>query len=215
MILLSQLIERFLPRLRQRHGERLLPSHEQALAAMANCRTDNSPMMVVVCPDCGNQERIPHSCGHRSCPHCQHHESQRWLERQRAKLLPVNYFMITFTLPAQLRALVFYHQQLGYDLLMRLGWQTLKTFGLNDQQLHGKLGATAVLHTHSRRLDYHPHVHFIVPAGALDPTRRVWRKKRGKYLFREKSLAKVFRAKWFQAMTEAGLGLDHPLVQCC
>jgi len=69
---------------------------------MANCRTESSPVMVVECSDCGNKEVIPHSCGHRSCPHCQHYESQRWLERQRAKLLPVSYFMVTFTLPRQL-----------------------------------------------------------------------------------------------------------------
>jgi hypothetical protein len=205
MILLSKLIEWFLPSLREKHGDRLLPSHEQALDAMGNCRTENSPVMVVECTDCGNKEVIPHSCGHRSCPHCQHYESQQWLERQRAKLLPVSYFMVTFTLPRQLRGLLFYNQQLGYDLLMRLAWQTLREFGLNDKQLHGILGATAVLHTHARSLDFHPHVHFIVPAGALDPKQRLWRKKRGKYLFREKNLAKVFRAKWFAAMAEVGL----------
>jgi hypothetical protein len=205
MILLSTLIDWFLPGLRERHGHRLLPSHEKALAAMAECRTENSPVMVVECTDCGHKERIPHSCGHRSCPHCQHHESQRWIERQKAKLLPVGYFMVTFTLPQELRGLVFSHQQLAYDLLMRLAWQTLQQFGLNDKHLQGKLGATAVLHTHSRRLDYHPHVHFIVPAGALDPHHRLWRKKRGKYLFRQDSLAKVFRAKWLAAMAEEGL----------
>lgn len=191
--------------MRERHGHRLLPSHEQALAAMATCRTESSPVMVVACTDCGHQERIPHSCGHRSCPHCQHHESQRWIERQQAKLLPVAYFMVTFTLPQELRGFVFAHQQLTYDLLMRLAWQTLQQFGLNDHDLKGNLGATAVLHTHSRRLDYHPHVHFIVPAGALDPRQRLWRKKRGKYLFRQKNLAKVFRAKWLAAMAEEGL----------
>lgn len=205
MILLSTLIDRFLPSLRETHGNRLLPSHEKAVDAMAKCRTERSPVMVAECNDCDHQEVIPHSCGHRSCPHCQHHESQQWIERQRAKLLPVTYFMVTFTLPRQLRGLVFANQQLCYDLLLRLAWQTLREFGLNDKQLHGALGATAVLHTNTRSLDFHPHVHFIVPAGALDPKHRLWRKKRGKYLFREQNLAKVFRAKWFAAMAEAGL----------
>jgi len=195
MILLSKLIDWFLPSLREKHGERLLPSHEKALDAMANCRTGNSPVMLVECSDCGNKEVIPHSCGHRGCPHCQHYESQQWLARQRAKLLPVSYFMVTFTLPRQLRGLVFSNQQLCYDLLMRLAWQTLREFGRNDKQLHSVLGATAVLHTNTRSLDFHPHVHFIVPAGALDPKHRLWRRKRGKYLFREQNLAKVFRAK--------------------
>jgi hypothetical protein len=205
VILLSTLISRFGGELREQFGKRLLPSHERALDAMAICRTNESPVMRVRCLDCGTQETIPHSCGHRSCPHCQHHEGQQWLERQRGKLLPVEYFMVTFTLPRQWRALLWQHQRIGYDLLLKLGWQTLKAFGLNDVHLKGRIGAHAVLHTHSRRLDYHPHVHFIVPAGALDPKHRLWRKKQGKYLFHQESLAKVFRAKWFETMRAEGL----------
>jgi hypothetical protein len=70
------------------------------------------------------------------------------------------------------------------------------------------MGAHAVLHTHSRRLDYHPHVHFIVPAGALDPKHRLWRRKNGTYLFHQGNLAKVFRAKWFQALNDQGLRVN-------
>ncbi len=113
--------------------------------------------------------------------------------------------MVTFTLPAQYRSLVWQYQRICYNLLLKLGWQTLLCFGLSDTKLKGKLGAHAVLHTHSRRLDFHPHAHFIVPAGALDPKHRLWRKKSGKYLFKQKNLAKVFRAKWFEAMTAEGL----------
>lgn len=208
MILLSTLIARFGGELRKQFGAQLLPGHLRALQAMAICRTEESPVMKVRCLDCAVQETIPHSCGHRSCPHCQHHEGQQWLERQRGKLLPVDYFMVTFTLPWQWRALLWRHQRIGYDMLLRLGWQTLMTFGLNDPELKGKIGAHAVLHTHSRRLDYHPHVHFIVPAGALDPKKRLWRKKQGKYIFHEENLAKVFRAKWFEAMKQEGLKIS-------
>ena len=126
---------------------------------MRVCRTEHSPVLVVRCAACGQCETLPHSCGHRSCPHCQHHEGQQWLERQRAKLLPVDYFMVTFTLPRQLRPLAWQHQRLVYDLLLKLAWQTLSDFGLNDARLQGKIGAHAVLHTHSRRLDFDPHVH--------------------------------------------------------
>ncbi len=205
MILLSTLISQFGGELHEKFGKRLLPGHKRALSAMVICRTDESPVMRVQCLACGTQDVIPHSCGHRSCPHCQHHEGEQWLERQRGKLLPVAYFMVTFTLPRQWRALLWRHQRIGYDLLLKLGWQTLKVFGLNDAQLKGRIGAHAVLHTHSRRLDYHPHVHFIVPAGALDPKHRLWRKKKGEYLFHQENLARVFRAKWFQAMKEGGL----------
>jgi len=205
MMLLSDVVTTFEEELRQQFGAQLLPGHERALHAMATCRTEASPVMLVDCPDCGHREFIPHSCGHRLCPHCQHHEGQQWLERQRAKLLPVDYYLVTFTLPRQWRPLVWRHQRLCYDRLLTLAWQTLLSFGLNDAKLKGKMGAHAVLHTNSRRLDFHPHVHFIVPAGALDPKHRLWRKKRGKYLFNQNNLAKVFRAKWFEAMKQEGL----------
>lgn len=207
MILLSELIEAFEPELLRHYGNRLLPSHTRALDAMRQCRTNTSPMMLTKCPACEVKALLPHSCGHRSCPHCQHVESQRWLERQQQKLLPVDYFMITFTLPAQMRALAWQRQRLVYDLLFKLGWETLRSFGFKDRQLKGKLGATGVLHTHARKLNFHPHVHMIVPAGALDCKHRLWRKKQGNYLFNQDNLAKVYRAKWLQALKEHDLNV--------
>lgn len=211
MILLSELISIFEAELLSRFAGKLLPGHQRALAAMKDCRTVASPMMLTQCLACNAKALLPHSCGHRSCPHCQHHESQRWLERQRQKLLPVNYFMLTFTLPAQMRTLAWQYQRLIYDLLFKISWETLSSFGLNDKQLKGKLGATAVLHTHSRRLDYHPHIHIIVPAGALDSNRKLWRKKKGKYLFNQDNLTKVYRAKWLQALKAHGLKVNANL----
>ncbi len=205
MILLSTLVTAFGVEVRKKYEGRLLPGHQRALYALRICRTEESPVFLVQCGDCRSQKAFPHSCGHRNCPHCQHREGQQWLERQRKKLLPVDYFMATFTVPAQLRSLVWHNQRIGYDLLLKLGWQTLLSFGLNDPQLKGKLGAHAVLHTNSRSLDFHPHVHFIVPAGALSQKHRLWRRKKGKFLFCHENLATVFRAKWFQAMKEQGL----------
>ena len=86
------------------------PEHMRALAAMKQCRTAASPKMQVQCTECEHQTLVPHSCGHRHCPHCQHHESQQWLERQLAKQVPAEYFLITFTLPAEFRALAWAHQ---------------------------------------------------------------------------------------------------------
>lgn len=80
------------------------------------------------CTGCSHSVKVPHSCGHRSCPHCQHKDSQRWIERQQAKLLPVEYFLITFTVPAQLRALFWSQQRSCYDLLLKTAWQTLDSF---------------------------------------------------------------------------------------
>ena len=204
MIRLAELIKTFLPDLEQKYGSRLLPSHRQALAAIQQCRTQALGTAAIHCQDCDSHEVFPLSCGHRFCPQCQHEAGETWLERQRAKLLPVDYYLITFTLPATLRALVYDHQREAYDLLIRLAWQTLAAFGLRDKALHGDLGATVVLHTHSRALDFHPHVHVVLPAGAIDPATRHWNRKTGKFLFPHKALAKVFRAKWFAAMKELG-----------
>lgn len=211
MIKLSTLISAFGEEVREKYSDRLLPGHLRALQAWRSCRTEKSPVFIAKCRNCRSFAVYPHSCGHRSCPHCQHQEGQRWLERQRRKLLPVDYFMVTFTLPAQLRSVLWRHQRLGYDLLIKLAWKTLRSFGLNDSKLKGNIGAHAVLHTHSRRLDYHPHVHFIVPAGAVNQGRRLWRQKKGKYLFKQENLAVVFRARWLEAMNLHGLKVKATL----
>ena len=204
MIRLAEVAAAFLPQLEAGYGDRLLPGHRHALSAILRCRTEECGTAAIHCHACEHEDSFPLSCGHRACPQCQNDAVEHWLERQRAKLLPVDYYLITFTLPAQLRALVYSNQRQAYDLLIKLAWQTLSEFGLNDKTLHGRLGATAVLHTHSRALDFHPHVHIVVPAGAIDTLLNRWRTKQGKFLFPEKALAKVFRAKWFQAMKDRG-----------
>jgi hypothetical protein len=216
MILLSSIINTFEAEFLAQYQASLLPSHRQALAAMKDCRTSASLQMLAHCPACDHQVLVPHSCGHRSCPPCQHHESQQWLERQLQKQVPAEYFLLTFTLPEALRSLAWQHQRTLYTLMTRCSWETVHTFSQNDKQLQGTPGAITVLHTHSRRLDYHPHVHLVMPAAALDGDKRWWRTKGGKkanrnnpsgYLFNHKALAKVFRAKLLDAIGQAGLTL--------
>jgi predicted RNA-binding Zn-ribbon protein involved in translation (DUF1610 family) len=211
MILVSELVDRYRSELERMHGHELLPSHQYALSCMRSCRNQYSAVMLLECSSCQQRIQLPHSCGHRSCPHCQHHESQRWLQHQRAKLLPVEYYLVTFTVPEQLRQLFWQHQRTAYDLLLKTAWQTLSSFVSRDPRLKGRIGAHAVLHTHSRRLDYHPHVHLIIPAGAVNEKSKQWRKKSGKYLFRSGNFAKVFRSKWFDAMGKAGLSTQNSL----
>lgn len=205
MILLSPLITRYQGELERTHGHEMLPSHRQALQAMARCRQQGSDQMVLECHSCQHKIKVPHSCGHRSCPHCQHFESQQWIERQTAKLLPVPYFLVTFTVPNELRAWFWEHQRTAYDLLLRTAWMTVQAFGRRDPQLNGQMGAHAVLHTHNRRLEYHPHVHLIVPAGAVNKKHKQWRSKGGKYLFPVANLSRVYRAKWFEALSLLGV----------
>jgi len=128
------------------------------------------------------------------------------------KQVPAEYFLLTFTLPAEFRALAWAHQKVVYELLLRCSWETVRTFSQNDKQLQGTPGAIAVLHTNTRRLDYHPHVHLVMPAAAINGEDRRWRTKRpgkGKkgYLFNHEALAKVFRAKLLAGIEAAGLTL--------
>lgn len=213
MILLSSIIATFEADYRAQQGDSILPSQLHALEALKNCRTSASPVMRAQCTACDHTELVPHSCGHRACPHCQHHESQQWIERQLAKQVPATYFLVTFTVPEALRPLVWSNQQALYDQLIRASWETVRTFTRNDRQLQGEAGAIAVLQTHSRRLDFHPHVHLVVPAAALDPDKKRWHTKRGKrgYLFNHKALAKVFRAKLLEAIAAEGLTLPPGL----
>ena len=103
--------------------------------------------MLAQCAACGEQRSVPHSCGHRACPHCQHHDSQWWLERQLQCQVPATYFLVTFTLPGELRSLAWEHQRVVYALLMQCASDTLDTFSRNDRQLRATPGAVGVLHT--------------------------------------------------------------------
>jgi hypothetical protein len=205
MITLATVIEQFQGDFLSEYQDRLRPNQISALYAMKCCRTVHSPVMQVNCTDCDDQIYVPHSCGHRNCPHCQHHESQQWIERQVQRQVPADYFMNTFTLPAQLRSLAKQHPRLLYSMMFDGAWATLQSFSKNDKQLQGDPGAIAVLHTHSRELNYHPHIHVVMPAAVVDKTNKLWRTKQGKFLFNHKALAKVFRAKMLTRMREEKL----------
>jgi len=209
MIRLAHIVEAHAAELIAQEGRRMLPSQFAALNALQACRSSMSPRMQLACDDCSEQSFLPHSCGHRACPHCQAHESQRWIDQQLKKLVPGNYFMVTFTLPAQFRALAWQHQRVMYDLIIQSAWETVNTFSQNDKKLRGSTGAVTVLHTHNRRLDFHPHVHLLMPAAAFDKKQRRWRNKEGGYLFNHKALAKMFRGKLLAGITHAGLRLPE------
>ena len=206
---LQSIIQQYKPTFLEKYGESLLPSQWRAIHAMQRCRTPDSGELYVQCTQCEQSHWHPLSCGHRSCPLCQNHEVSQWLDRQQKKLLPVEYFMATFTLPYQLRTLVWQNQKALYTLFFACVISTLKDFGLNPKNLGAEMGMTAVLHTHSRKLDYHPHIHVVVPGGGVDKKRRQWKKLKGQYLFNEFALAKVFRARFIGALKEKGFSLPE------
>lgn len=191
----------------KKYGNTVLPGHLKAMDAICSCRTPDSGELYVQCPDCGHTEWRPLSCGHRSCPTCQNFDTSRWIDRQTEKLLPVWYYMATFTLPYELRPLTWRHQRQVYSLFFLCVSSTLKDFGLNPKHLGARIGMTMVLHTHNRRLDFHPHIHVVVPGGGIDDRRRQWKKKKGTYLFNEYALARVFRARFLAALKDAGFSI--------
>jgi len=209
MIQLASIVDQFGASFLDQYSHRVLPDHRSALAAMGRCRKEYGPHMLAVCTNhkCGKMTYIPHSCGHRSCPHCQNHESQRWIDKQLAKLVLAQYFMITFTLPRQLRNLAWRHQKDVYSIMFTCIQETLKTFAGNDKNLDGEAGFTAILHSHSRKIDYHPHIHVVMPAAGFNQKTRIWRTKTTKYIFNHKALAKVFRAKMLAAIVDNGMPL--------
>jgi hypothetical protein len=209
MIRLASIVKQYENDFVEKYEWSLLPSHLKALNTIKICRSTHSPKMLMKCESeqCSHQTLVPHSCGHRHCPHCQNHETQAWIERQLQKQVPADYFMLTFTLPKQLRTLAWQHQRMVYGLLFDCVWYTIKTFCLNDKKLGGVSGAIAVLHTNSRELIFHPHIHIVMPAATIDNGSRLWKQKSGKYLFSHKALAKVFRAKMLDALTVNGIKL--------
>jgi len=186
----------------QEFGTRILPSHRRALADIAACRTESMGGHVDECEDCGHQQYLYHSCKNRSCPKCHGSETSLWLEKRETELLPVRYFHLVFTLPSELRDPVRKNQKLLYDILMRAAVETLTAIGLDPKYVGGKLGILAVLHTWTRALEHHPHVHMLVPAGGLARDGQ-WRESRKKFLVPVKALSRLFRYRFMKMARKA------------
>ncbi len=207
MILLSSIINTFEKAFLDKYQDVLLPNHKKALDDMKRCRSEQGLHMLARCSDLDCTERVylPHSCGNRNCPHCQNHENWQWIENQLDKRLPATYYLITFTLPKQLREPAWKNQKLIYSLMFSCVQDVLKTFTRNDKQLRGSPGFTTVLHTKARNLDFHPHIHVVMPGASINEKSGLWRVKSSKYLFNHKNLAKVFRAKLLKVIVDQGL----------
>ena len=206
---LASISKNYLDRYKQHFSASTTTNQWSALNATMGCRTEQYGKMALSCNGCSWQTHQYRSCGHRSCNQCQHHSTKEWLDRQEKKLLPVNYYMVTFTLPRELRVLAKANQKTIYSLLFTCANETLKTFGLNEPRFAAELTMTGVLHTHTRRLDYHPHVHMIVPGGGIKKKNKEWQKIARKYLFNSFNLATVFRGMLLKAIKEAGLSLPQ------
>ena len=203
MIALAEVLRRHWPAYERKFGPRLLPSHRQAVRAILACRTPALGAQLFGC-DCGRRELVYHSCNHRACPQCGHADATAWLQQQRRKLLPVPYYLVTFTVPEPLRAIIRSHQQLLYPLLLREAAYALLDVGRDHKDLGAELGVLAVLQTWTRDLRYHPHVHCVVPGGGLSADHLRWvRPKRSDYFLPQAVLAQRFRTRLKHALQQA------------
>jgi hypothetical protein len=199
MVELAAIFRQHGPTYRQKYSESMLPSHHQAMRAIEQCRTESLGGHVYQCPDCGEEQYSYHSCRNRHCPKCQNNAAQQWLEKQNDLLLPTAYFLLTFTLPEGLRRLARRKQKHFYNLLFRVSAAATQKLAQDPRFIGGQAGMVGVLHTWGRTLSYHPHVHYLVPAGGMDQAGN-WLPALESFLLPVKALARIFRAKFRQAL---------------
>jgi hypothetical protein len=177
--------------------------HVKVLLAIARCRTAALGGHLDECTRCGHRAISYNSCRNRHCPKCQAGARERWLEKHRLELLPTPYVHVVFTLPRELAPLALQNKKVVYDLLFRTSAETLLEIARDPQHLGAEIGFFSVLHTWSQKLELHPHVHCVVPAGGLSADYTRWIKPRYDFFLPVKVLSRVFRGKFVAALQRA------------
>jgi predicted Zn-ribbon and HTH transcriptional regulator len=169
--------------------------HEQqkAFNAIMNCRSQELGGHTLICNNCGYVQHAYNSCRNRHCPKCQYLKQVVWVDKLKARLLPVKYFHIVFTIPSALHKLFYTNQSICYDILMRSASQAVLKAGENPGFLGAKTGCIAILHTWGQALTYHPHVHLLVPAGGFDNDLLEWRQSGKDFFAPVRALSTLFR----------------------
>lgn len=178
------------------YGGRMPVIHRKAMADMMACRTPVMGGTTFWCPSCQQYQYSYHSCGNRSCNKCGNEKAQQWLEQTGKLLLPVEHFMVTFTLPGELRQMARSHQRLFYGLLMACAAASLQSLGWDSRFVGGQMAMMSILHTWGRDLSYHPHVHMIVAGGGMWTDEGLWLAARSDFLMPVKALSKIVSAKF-------------------
>ena len=175
----------------------------RTLDAVRRCRTASLGSHVDGCTRCGHLRISYNSCRNRHCPKCQGAQREKWIQAREAELLPVPYFHVVFTLPDGLNRLCLYKPKILYDLLFKISWSVLNSFGHDPKWLGAQTGMITILHTCGQTMTLHPHLHCIVPGGGLTKQGK-WKqaKSDGKYLFNVKAMSKTFRGRFIAALKE-------------
>ena len=181
----------------------------RALNCIRICRTPEATGAIYSCEKCQRTKFVFHSCGNRFCPNCQNHKTSLWLHRQKKRLLPCDYFMITLTVPAELRRIPKRKRKLFFEAFFEVSSSAIKELTYN--RLGGAPGMVGVLHTNSRKLDFHPHIHYIVPAIVLNRDENTVKKITKKFFIHQQALANLFRGKLLSKLTELKISFPKHL----
>jgi hypothetical protein len=165
----------------------------KVMSAIEHCRTAALGGHIEACADCGHQRIAYNSCRNRHCPKCQGAAARTWLAEREADLLPVGYFHVVFTLPAEIADVAYQNKAVVYDLLFQAASETMLRIAADPKHLGARIGITAVLHTWGSALTHHPHVHMVVPGGGIAPDGQRWIASRPAFLLPVRVLGKLFR----------------------
>ncbi len=206
----AEVFRRFAGGYEARYGAAMLPSHRRAIADIIACRTEALGGELWCCPRCGILVPVFHSCRNRHCGQCNGERTQAWLEQRQAEILPLPYFHVTVTVPAQLRAALRSRQRVGYGALMTAAAQSIIELAGDPHWVGGTVGVLAVLHTWTQQLHLHPHVHCLVTGGGLSDDGRCWHPAEKNFLFPNKALGKLLRTRFRAAFTKLCPDIDLP-----
>jgi hypothetical protein len=203
---IQEIFRRYAPEYLDLHGEHLPQNHRKAIQAIIDCRSGCLGTSFYKCEACGKLHAAHRSCGNRHCPTCQHEKATHWLNQRLEQLLPCHYFLVTFTVPEPLRACMRAHPRIAYDAMFAAASKTLKKLA-SDRRFVGAahIGFFGVLHTWGRQLQYHPHLHFVVPGGGLSKDRSRWMASKTHFLVHVKAASRMFRRLLKKAFRIAGL----------
>ena len=183
------------------YADRMPQIHKKTIQDITDCRRGSFGTIVYACQDCQTINPIPCCCGNRHCPTCQHDKTDQWLQKQMEKLLPTHYFLLTITLPKGLRKLARSHQKIVYAAMFSSAHGALKKLARDKRFLGStRIGYLAVLHTWGKTLQYHPHIHLVIPGGAVSEKADQWLPSRLDLFVHTKPLALIFKAKFRDAM---------------
>lgn len=224
MLRLADIVRRHGPSYLDRHGAAMIPSHRAAVKAILHCRTPAMGGHLGACDQCGYDHLWYHSCRNRACSRCGRDATERWLGHQREQLLPVPYYHVVFTLPSELRRFVRAHQTVLLPVLFQAAYTSLAKLAADKRYLGAlRIGALAVLHTWTRTLEWHPHIHMLVPGGGLAADGRTWlsvpnrrartrRQSRSRFFVPVRALAKLFRGRFLALARRALPGVVLPSI---